>query len=124
MVVARLLVLGHGLVACALIALQADAALSVGALALMAASLIGSLRQLREAAVFQLLLGDELRIRDERDGGDRPVSCARGGEWAVWLYWRDGQDRRRALMVTADQLANRDAWRLLKVWSRHRLANP
>lgn len=120
--VARLLVLGHGLVACAVIVVPADQALSLAAIVLVAVSLVVSLRQVREAAALRLLLGDELRVRDERDGGDCPVISARGGEWALWLYWRDDRGRRRALMVAADQAANRDAWRLLKVWSRHRLA--
>jgi len=79
-----------------------------------------NLRQLRRCAAFRIVRGEYLRVADAC-GEWNVLSAVRIGP-ALWLAWRGESGRDSHLMLLADCFADPADWRLLNVWSRHRLA--
>ncbi len=115
----RITWLVHGLSALAVLLSSLPLTLESALLGLLAWLLWRNLRALAGYARYHFVLGEQLRIAAA--GGEWPVESALRIGPALWLGWREDSGALRHLMLLPDCCEGAAAWRLLNVWSRHRL---
>ena len=114
----------HGVTALSFLGSSLSPGLKIVGIVALAASLLQALRVVAQPRPRDLALDESGQLRHGAGaelGGPCPVlGRCRDLGWAVWLSWRDESGRRRHLMLLPDMLDDRENWRRLRIWLRHK----
>ena len=117
----------HGVTALSFLGSSLSLGLRIAGFAVLAASLVQAQRRVGRPWAKQLTLEEsgQLHCGVGGEGGERGEPCTMLGScrdlgWAVWLSWREEGGPSRHLMLLPDMLEDRESWRLLRIWLRHK----